>query len=308
MRYRHKKYDDELLVDLLARRGLTHLQIARRLGISQSMVSLIAAGRARKELHDRIAHARDALAPDHRRPQPRSAGGAAVRSVIHVEYDDDLLVELAADATVPARVIASRVGISESMLKQILSRKARLDLQQRIDDTLRAKLGSARHAAAGTTAAGTATDDKGCSQLVRRGYDEDLLIELISRGDLSTPEIARRTGLSRATVWRILAGKARSDLQPRIRQAVADHQRQLNIVTRRALGSLVSMHISQGLKGQDELARKCREFVIKLIWNGDEDDGDAACHVLPTPGLTAEDYEAIAVLKGGPPPEEVGGE
>ena len=32
------------------------------------------------------------------------------------------------------------------------------------------------------------------------------------------------------------------------------------------LGGLVARHLKDGLKGRGELARKCREVIIKLIW------------------------------------------
>lgn len=55
MTRRHKsKYDEELLVELLARDHLTHREVARRVGVSESLVSQICSGKARPDLHERI--------------------------------------------------------------------------------------------------------------------------------------------------------------------------------------------------------------------------------------------------------------
>ena len=102
---------------------------------------------------------------------------------------------------------------------------------------------------------------------------------------------------------RIFSGKSRPELQPRIRQTLKDHAAHVRAAPRRALEALVSRHIGTGLRGDDELARKCREFIMKMVWSDDADDDDLA-RPLARPGLTAEDYEAIAILKGGPSNDE----
>ena len=290
---RVKQYDDDALIDMLAARGLTHAQIAERLGISQSMVSRIARGQARKDLRARIDQARASLPEDQRRPQPRHLPKGIRASTIHEEYDDDLLVELIVDETASARQIARRVGISEGMVTQVTAGRVRLDLQPRIDAALRAKLRKARRSAA--------ESDAHRGPVVRKGYDDELFISLVSRGDMSVTQIARRLGVNRSSIWRILTGRSRPDLQPRIREVVRDHRRRVQLTAMRVLGGLVSKHITMGMDGEGELARKCREFIIKLIWQDDDDDDRS--YSLPTPGLTSEDYQTIAILKGGPLPE-----
>jgi transcriptional regulator with XRE-family HTH domain len=51
---RRTRYDENLLVELLARDHLSQREIARRVGVSESLVSQIASGRARPDLHERI--------------------------------------------------------------------------------------------------------------------------------------------------------------------------------------------------------------------------------------------------------------
>ncbi len=52
---RRSKYDEDLLVELLARDHLTYREIARRVGVSESMVSQIASGKTRPDLRERIS-------------------------------------------------------------------------------------------------------------------------------------------------------------------------------------------------------------------------------------------------------------
>lgn len=291
-----KKYDDDLLVELLARRGLTHKQVAGRVGISTATVDDIAAGRYRKDLHARIELARGELAPGQRRPRREGRPcGPAPSTKIRAEYDDELLISLIVDPRVPTKRIAGQLGISSSMVTRIAAGSYRPDLQPHIDAELRNRLRKQRQQAAGTDL----TDDEEGASYRRNGYDDDLLVELIGRGDLTLRDVARRVGLTRETVRRIFCGKSRPELQPRIRQTLKDHAAYVRTAARRALEALVGKHIGTGLRGDDELARKCREFIMKMIWSDDANDDDLS-RPLPRPGLTAEDYEAIALLKGGP--------
>ena len=57
MAARTKKYDDGLLVELLARGELNYGQIAKKVGISEAFVNQIARGDRRPELQDRIVAA-----------------------------------------------------------------------------------------------------------------------------------------------------------------------------------------------------------------------------------------------------------
>jgi len=213
-------------------------------------------------------------------------------------YDDDLLVRLIADPRVPNRRIADEVGIGPSMVRRITAGKYRPELQPLIDAELRKRLRKERHKAAGMDL----TEDPQGQPYRRTGYDDNLLVELLGRGDLTLAEIGRRVGVTDNTVRRVLRGKMRPELQPRIRRAIKDHAAHVRLTAHRRLEALVNRHIHTGLAGDGELARKCREFVLKLIWCGPSASDEP--HELPRPGLTAEDYRAIALLKGGPTDDE----
>ena len=143
----------------------------------------------------------------------------------------------------------------------------------------------------------------------RKQYDDDLLVELIAEGELSPPEIARKAQISRSAVLAIAAGGQRPDLQGRIKEAEEAYRRQARRMGARKLRELLREHIRHGMDGDGEHARKCREFAINKIWGQAEQEapGDGSSS-LPAPGLTAEDYEAISAMKGGPTDDESSGQ
>lgn len=138
----------------------------------------------------------------------------------------------------------------------------------------------------------------------RKNYDEDLLVELIAAGQMSYAEIAKRVGIHRKSAWRIAVGRSRPDLQPRIRKAVQAHRVEARRLAAKWLKALIGKHIKDGMEGDDEKARKCREFAINKFLEESDDEQDANTapdgDQLRPPGLTADDYEAIAKLKDGP--------
>ena len=95
-----------------------------------------------------------------------------------------------------------------------------------------------------------------------RVYDDDALVEMIARGNLTQVQIARAMGLSRAYVGKIVRGERRRRLQRRIkaaREGKVDHARRMGAKWSRAL---LAQHIKIGMAGEDEIARKCREFTL----------------------------------------------
>jgi len=96
-------------------------------------------------------------------------------------------------------------------------------------------------------------------------YDEDLLVELIARGDVSQTEIGRRVGVSRRTVWRIANGQSRPDLQQRIADTVEGIRRATVRLATKWMEPLLKKQIKIALEGDDETARKCREFLLKTF-------------------------------------------
>ena len=85
---RSKKYDEDLLVELLGAGELTYSQIARRIGLTREMVWAIATGRKRPDLQPRIREARR-----HYRRQARRIGSRwtveVVKKQIRVGLTDD---------------------------------------------------------------------------------------------------------------------------------------------------------------------------------------------------------------------------
>ena len=138
----------------------------------------------------------------------------------------------------------------------------------------------------------------------RKNYDDDLLVELIASGQMSYVGIAKRVGTSRSNVWHIATGRRRPELQPRIRQAVRANRLEARRLAAKWLKALIGKHIKDGMEGDDEKARKCREFAINKFLEESDDEQDIAStsdeDQSRPPGLTADDYEAIAKLKDGP--------
>ena len=135
----------------------------------------------------------------------------------------------------------------------------------------------------------------------RKQYDDELLIRLIARGDMTHTAIAEKVGIGRVMIGRILRGEKRPELLPKIQATVKEFRRRALRLGVRSLINMVARHIDEGLSKEADPthARRCREFAMKLFFGMDEDE-PAGPRPLPTPGLTAEDYQAICKLKGGP--------
>jgi len=98
-----------------------------------------------------------------------------------------------------------------------------------------------------------------------KDYDDELMVELIARGDQTNESIARELGTNRETVRRIASGQLRPELQPRIAAAVKAHRDQAFRMGARWMKGLLARHIRSGIEGDGEPARKCREFALKFI-------------------------------------------
>ena len=104
-------------------------------------------------------------------------------------------------------------------------------------------------------------------------YDEDLLVTLIARGNLSYRKIAAEVGLSRSMVQAIAHGRKRQDLHERIFQAVEDDHRRAGRLGSGSLCSIVAAHIRQGLEGTGEPARLAREAIMRIAFNTSDPAG-----------------------------------
>ncbi|MCD6364567.1 MAG: hypothetical protein J7M14_01700 [Planctomycetes bacterium] len=232
-----KQYDEDMVVDCLARRGLTYAQIADRVGVSTATIGRIACGQRRQDLYQRIQQVRASLEPRQRRKlrgvsaNPRGRSDPAPRSYR-------------------------------------LPRK-------------------------------------------RKPYDDDLLIELIARGDLSASAIGKQVGLSASSVSAIIRGELRKDLQPRINTVVASFRAQTRRMGTRWLKTLLSKHISTGMKGDNEVARKCREFALnRFLDDGPEQSADSApsANAPDLTALSAKTRRSVLAELGGPDEDEQAGQ
>jgi len=96
-----------------------------------------------------------------------------------------------------------------------------------------------------------------------RTYDDDAMVQLIAAG-FGDSEIAGELGVNRNTVCRIRRGLSRPDLQARIDDAVDSHLRDIRRHVIGRLKTVVDKHIDAGLSGHGQVARRCRDFVIKM--------------------------------------------
>ncbi|GAH84277.1 unnamed protein product, partial [marine sediment metagenome] len=134
---KRKDYDDDLLVELIARGEMSHAEIGRRIGLGRSMVRQIARGQKRPDLQEKInTRMRNYLADKRRHPSQSAAETGAAPPVPtgyrNKEYDDELLVELIARGNLSYCRIAERVGLSPGMVGKIARGESRLDLRPRI--------------------------------------------------------------------------------------------------------------------------------------------------------------------------------
>ena len=307
---KHKDYDDDLLVELLARGEMSYGEIGRRVGLDKSMVGLIARGQTRPDLQEKInARTRKCLAEKRSRPScGRESGGAGVvrPGARKKDYDDDLLVDLIARGEMSYGEIAERIGLARQMVGEIARGENRPDLQDRINTRMRNCLADRRRRS------NQCLDDTGGAAAVRHGgrnkqYDDDLLVELIARGDMSHARIGKRIGLSASMVGSIINGQSRRDLLPRIAAMARGIRKEAHRLGARWLRGLLTKHIREGLEGTGEFARRCRKDLIDKLFDPEllkEIEGGSGGGGLPTPGLTDEDYEIIAQLKGAPPDDD----
>ena len=217
------------------------------------------------------------------------------------EYDDDLLVELIAGGELSLNAIAGRLGISHTTVSRIVRGKARADLQPRIHAAMQQSVREA-HKLAARSGHQEVQGPLGPPDGRKKRYDEQTLVDLLAKGELSYAKIAEQLDISATLVAKIARGEARADLQPRIRAAVNCFRREAERLGTRWLKHLVTKHIRDGLEGNSEMARKCREYAMDRFFNAPDEEADGAAEVSP-PDLTSLSAETKSrVLKelGGP--------
>ena len=179
------------------------------------------------------------------------------------EYDDDLLINLVARPDVTYAQIAERLGLTVDYVRRIAAGKSRLELQPRIH---RRRRRWARHPGRNAERAVADALKKPRAPFRKKTYDENLLVDLIARNDLTTGQVARRVGLSASMVAKIARGTNRPDLQPRIDKAREHYARQVRGDVTRELQDLIRVHVKNGKANSNEYGRKCREWVMNKAW------------------------------------------
>jgi hypothetical protein len=98
-----------------------------------------------------------------------------------------------------------------------------------------------------------------------RKYDDDEMAKLIAAGKLTHGEIARRLGVCRKTVCRIVHGRSRPELQKKINAAKRTAMNKRDRAGVRWFKSRIFGHIKIALEGDGEDARKSREYILDLF-------------------------------------------
>ena len=255
---KRKDYDDDLLVELIARGETPYAEIAKRVGIARQMVWLIARGQNRPDLQDQINTRMRTLMGEAR------SGGGRSPSPRKKDYDDDLLADLIARGDLTYTDIAERVGIGETTVARIALGRRRPDLQEKINTRMRMYMAEA-HIRRRKARRDTPGEAPCVPSGRRKHYDDDLLVELLSKGNLSLRGIGERVGISATTVSRIARGETRRDLQPRIAAAVRGAWSQAFRMGATWMRGLLANHIKSGIEGDGDQARRCREFAMTFI-------------------------------------------
>lgn len=134
-------------------------------------------------------------------------------------------------------------------------------------------------------------------------YDDDALVLMIAKGNLTYPQIAESIGLSEETVAKIARGERRPELQPRIKAAVQgfiEEARRLTAKYARSAVARLGKIIANGSKADADVQRKASVDLLKFTLG---DPGKTEVNVNQTqtmPGLDGKDLDNLAKMKGGP--------
>lgn len=187
-------------------------------------------------------------------------------------YDDDVLVKMLGLGTISYGEIALEVRLSTAMVKHIAAGRCRSELLPRIAAARRKNIRRAEKRTACLERQLAKARTVPSPESRKRGnYDDDLLVDLLAQGKLTFSQIADKAKLHKSSVRRIASGAARADLQPAIRQAELANIRRTRRIGAHNMPDLLQMQVDLGREGRDDLARKCREFVIKTFLDLDDD-------------------------------------
>jgi len=134
-------------------------------------------------------------------------------------------------------------------------------------------------------------------------YDDNLLVELIARGDMTYEQIGREVGLSASCVGRVARGESRPELQPRIdavTKAYAESARRLG----RRLAHEAMTTLANLMNDPKQPAQVRRACALDILNHALGDPSRPQVSVTQSqavlPGLTRERARALARLEGGP--------
>ncbi len=184
------------------------------------------------------------------------------------DYDDEL-VELLGRAELSEPQIAERVGLSSSQVGRIARGDTRPDLQPRINAAMRRTL---KEAWKNGGRLATESGDPLPGRTAHAAFDRYLAVELISAGQLTLRQIAKRLGVNKTTVWGITSGRTHPELQPLLRES----RRQYRDRARRVGGcwsaQLVMKQIQVGLKDEGWLGMRTRQSLLDRFLGPENDD------------------------------------
>jgi len=96
-------------------------------------------------------------------------------------------------------------------------------------------------------------------------YDDDEVVEEIARGVKSYTEIAAEQGCTRQCISQIARGRRRKELHRRIMELQEGYLLQVRRLAVACAVQAMAVHIREGLEGEGETARRCREYVMNHV-------------------------------------------
>ena len=212
------------------------------------------------------------------------------------QYDDEL-VQLLARGELADSEIAKRLGLSASQVSRIAGGEKRPDLQPKILAAMRKTLKRAwknggRLDGLGTgrldtespsinSGSKTGTADGEASpatpvagKTAQTAFDRHLAVELIASGQLTLSQIARRLGVHKTTVSRIVAGRSHPELQGLIREAERQYRDQARRLGVKWSPQIVMKQIQVGLKNNGWVGLRARQDLLdRFLSPEDHSDG-----------------------------------
>lgn len=138
----------------------------------------------------------------------------------------------------------------------------------------------------------------------QENYDDDALVMMIAKGNLTYAQIAEEIGLAEITVSKIARGERRPELQPKIKAAVQGFIEEARRLTakyaRSAVARLGKIIANESAMADADVQRKASVDLLKFSLG---DPGKPEVNVnqtQSTPGLSADDLNNLAKMKGGP--------